>query len=378
MEKGIYIYRGSTTEFSGVDKKIDAQIEALSRRYDVYKVVIEKENTTIIKSISWRLPLGSWGAKYDEALDKIQTFLGNEKLVFIYIRGQALDRRYVRFLKKLRERHTSAKILYEIPTFPYFRECLQSKSMWPWAFKDYFNRKNFNKLIDRVVTFSNNDYIFGVPTIRTKNGILIKEKKIDYNIIANKDDAVINLLAVAQFQKSHGYERVIEGLAQFYSVDRPDKVMLHMVGAGDEKNRYERLVTKLGIGKYVVFHGLLYGTDLEEIYQKADLGMGCFGLYKRHIYTISSLKIAEYLSHGLPVITGIKEEIFKELDSDYYLEFPNDDSQVDINKIVEYYKGLKKKYSLKEIREHISNFAKRNMDISVTMEPVLNYIMQSK
>lgn len=370
---GLFICSGSKTVYSGVDKKIDAQIKALSLVCPTDKIVIEKEQTNFLKSISWRLPFGSWGAKYSEALEEITEKSRDKRLRFIYIRAQALDRRYLDFLKNLRQRFPDAKVLFEIPTFPYDFELLQDKTMWPWFFKDRYFRRKLSSYVDIIVTFSYDKEIYRIPTIHIQNGIDIDSRNIG-DVKEQREDC-LNLLAVAQFQKSHGYERIIKGMAKYYGAGNSQNVVLHMVGDGEEKKAYESLVNKCGLNDHVIFHGVKNGKELSNLYQEADIGVGCFGLYKRNIFTISSLKIAEYLAYGLPVITGIKEEIFNKLDSNFFLEFPNDDSLVDISRIVEFYGELVSKHSIGEVRTSIRTFAKENLDITATMGPVLDYLL---
>ncbi len=171
MEKGFYIHIGSKTAFLGVEKKVLAQIKALSQEYDVDRIVIEKEESNIIKSILWRLPGGSWGAKYEDALDEIKEKANGNKVHFFYIRAQVMDRKYMHFLSKIRGNYPDAKVVFELPTYPYDRELFQNGTMWPWFFKDRHYRKQLKKYVDRLVTFSEDDYIWGIKTIRIINGI---------------------------------------------------------------------------------------------------------------------------------------------------------------------------------------------------------------
>ena len=94
-------------------------------------------------------------------------------------------------------------------------ELFQSKSMWPWFFKDIFYKEKIGKNIDRVVTYSNEEKIYNINTIRISNGIIVGKPPEVNEEMRHSYRKTVNFLAVAQFQKSHGYERVIEGLAQY-------------------------------------------------------------------------------------------------------------------------------------------------------------------
>jgi len=171
MKNGLYICSGSKSAFHGVEKKVNTQIKVLSKFYYMEKVIVEKEDTNFLKSILWRLPGGSWGANYKKALDEIRCFSEHRQISFFYIRAQMIDRRYVSFLNEIRQTYPKAKILYEIPTLLGDYELLQHKTMWPWFFKEKWNKRYLRKSIDRIVTFSGEDIIYGIPTIKTVNGI---------------------------------------------------------------------------------------------------------------------------------------------------------------------------------------------------------------
>ena len=57
----------------------------------------------------------------------------------------------------------------------------------------------------------------------------------------------------------------------------------------------------------VQFHGPKFGAELEEIYQRADIGIGTLALHRRGMEINSALKPLEYLIFGLPVIIGYRE-----------------------------------------------------------------------
>lgn len=64
------------------------------------------------------------------------------------------------------------KIILEIPTYPYDGEKINHtgiKKKKYWIEKKY--RKSLYKYVDRVVTFSEDDEIFGIKTIKISNGI---------------------------------------------------------------------------------------------------------------------------------------------------------------------------------------------------------------
>ena len=92
----------------------------------------------------------------------------------------------------------------------------------------------------------------------------------------------------------------------------------------------------------------------------------------------SALKTREYLARGLPVVTGCVEDVFERFESDFYIEFNNDDSYIDLGCVIDWYQALVSKYGSREVlASEIRKYAYKYVDNSFTMKPVIDYI-QSK
>ncbi len=365
-KRGYYIYYTVESSFAGVDKKVRNQSRVFGRYFQFHLIVVPKEKSNFVKSVVWRLPFGSYGRRYQEALEKI------ENPDFIYIRFVPTDRRFLKFIRSLRERFPSARLLLEIATFPYGRELLDDFTMFPYYFKDLWYRRQLKKYIDRIVTFSRDQEIYGIPTIQTMNGILVEEQKV---VSGGGRQDVIRLLAVAIFQKSHGYERCIEGLAHYYRKKRNRRIELHMVGEGTELEYYKKLVRSNHLEEYVIFYGRKGGEELDAVYENADIGLGCFGLYKRNINLSSVLKVREYLAKGLPIITGCREDILDRQETEYVYTFPNDSSYVNMKYVVSFYDKIYGKEDRREVHRQIRNYAKEVVDMEKVLQPVIQYLI---
>ena len=372
MKIGFYLYSGSDTEFTGVEKKIDNQIRAFSNKYQVTKVAIKKDRTNLIKSIIWRVPFGSWGAKYEEALEYIEDCSKGKNIAFIYIRTQFFDRKYLLFLKQLRQTYRDTKILLEIPTYPYDYELIRSVTMWPWYFKDKIYSRWLKNYVDRIVTFSDHNSIFGIPTIRTTNGMDVSSFSLAR--VENVDNDSINMIAVAMMQPYHGFERLIKGLASYYANGGKRTVRICFVGYGSELDMYQKLTEKYQLTEYISFKGKLQGEELDRAYDGCDLAVGSMGGYKIGIDMFSSIKLGEYLAKGLPVVTGGKTLVFNRYGDEYNLDFPNDDSEIDMTKVVEFYDSIYSGKDKNEVRNSIRNFAFRTIDINVVMKEIIDYL----
>ena len=379
---GVYIHAGSGTVFSGVNRKIADQIKVFSQYFDMNEVIIEKSPTNPLRSILYRLPAGSFGREYDKAIEEITGYGCPD---FFYIRNQAWDRAWTGFIRTLREKWPDSKILIEIPTYPYGRELLSNPTMWPWYFKDLCNNTKARDYIDRVITYSDKDEIYGIPTIKTINGIIVDDIELasvpdDRHGPALTDTPAdeMHLFAVAQFQPSHGYERIIRGLYDYYHSGGDRRIVIDLVGEGDESTRYKSLINKYNLESHVYMHGFKSGADLESIYSNADIALGCFGLYKRHNDRISSLKMSEYLAHGLPVVLAGTESVFDRYPCDYYLQFPNDPTNVNLREIIAFYDRIYTDTDKKLVRQDINRYALSAVDMSATLQPVINYICRTE
>lgn len=368
MKRGYYICYATGTDFSGVEKKIENQTKIFQNYFEFEKIIIAKKKTNFLKSIMWRMPFGSFGRKYEKAFEEIHC------PDFIYIRHVAADRNYLNFIKEIRERYPNVELILEVPTYPYGRELLGDFSMFPFYYKDIWYRRRLRKYVDKVVTFSDAKHIFGISTIQTINGIIVDS--ITPIEPCKKEGKDINLLAVAMFQKYHGYERIIKGLAAYYNEvkDQPRNIILHMVGNGPEKDYYEKLVKKLKMEEHVKFWGSKKGKELDSIYNLVDIAVSSLGLYKLKINLLSALKTREYLAKGLPMITGCKVDVLHH-DFPYYLEYKNDDSIIDIKRVIDFYdevycQGRDRNAVIAEIRQ----FAKEKVDMQIAMKPIVEYL----
>lgn len=367
MKKGYYIHEENCGSL-GVDKKIKMQMEALSGRFIMNEVLIKSSKRTLLQRISGLFFWNSFEREYQSALNELVD------PDFVYIRRMLVDKKHIGFLKDIKEKYPMCKIIVEIPTYPYKDEML---SQWYTAFmyvKEIIYRHKYKENIDRFVTYSDDDEIFGVPAIRTMNGVNVRsispvESSNEYN--PNE----IHLIAVAKLARHHGYERVIKGLYEYNQNGRNRKVYIHMVGDGPECKKYKRLVEKYKLEKYVKFHGSKYGKELDDLYNIADAGLASFGWYKDDIFKSSAIKTREFLAKGLPVIMGSRDDLLSE--AEYGLTFPNNATSVDIEKITDYLDNLYLHKGRRLINKEIRNYAQQHADNEVTFLPIMDYIDKS-
>ena len=227
----------------------------------------------------------------------------------------------------------------EIPTYPYDSEFRG----YPLKYKiplyiDMLFRNSLSAQMEAIVTFSNEKRIFGQKAIRISNGIDFDALPLNNPVY--QDD--IHLIGVAEIHYWHGFDRLVAGMGEYYKKN-PDgrKLYFHVVGGQDSRgmkaNGYstiDEVAKAYNIEKYVVMHGSLYGSQLDEIFGQCVFAVGSLGRHRSGITSIKTLKNREYATRGIPFI-------YSEIDSDfedkpYVIKAPADESPIDIRSIIEF------------------------------------------
>lgn len=377
MKHGLYIvnfgYKITDAEKkqNGVLKKIIGQIKVFNDAGFKVDLLNVSENK------------GNYLSKFFYSLFyKNQYLLNNydafENIDFVYVRHfSPVNRGCLGLLSYLKK--NGCRIIYEIPTYPYDGEHKGFKGFVFLGIDKIF-RKKLRRYVDCIVTYSQDNTIFDIKTVKIVNGIDcstispvdVTEYRQDIDRIPT--EAAIRLIAVAQFAKWHGYDRLIEGLYEYYKNNPKKKVFLDFVGDGSVLSQYQEMVNKYGVAQYVVFHGVLTGAALSAVFNQADVAVCSLGCHRIGIFLGSFLKSREYIARGLPMISSTKIDI---LPNDYqYIQYVSeDDSPIDINAVINFYDRLIRREN-RELRiKNIRSFAENNCDMHITMQSVIDNIL---
>lgn len=250
-------------------------------------------------------------------------------------------------------RKQGIKIAVEIPTYPFWKEKWMDvlekfktgkvltggkRTLTNIVYFIYAHR--LKKYVTTIVTFSDIKKLWGVPVTGIANGYDFKELEVEKTLKTKEED--LHLLMVASVRSNHGADRVIKGLSTYLKKEPKRNVIFHIVGDGDAIPELKELVKTLGnVEKQVVFHGFMAGQALEDIYQVGDIGVSAIGFHRLGVFYASPLKSKEYFAKGLPVVgTTVEHDVLKSKSSEYYLAFPEDDTDIDIEKVCSFYEGL--------------------------------------
>lgn len=369
--KGYFILYGETSEEnrSGIGLKIRNQIKAFNNAGLNCEELVLPISKNKLLSILYRLPFFNvypiWTYREEFA-----------DADYLYMRRPFVMNGYMRrIFRKVREKNPKIKIIVEIPTYPYDEEYNTYKLKQLLILKDKYSRTRMKGLIDYFANLTEEKEIFGIPTIKIWNGINVDEVQKRIPEKQEVDKNTIHMCAIAMFKEWHGYERFLEGLNNYYSNGGNRNIVCHFVGEGSELPYYKELVSRYSLEQHVLFHGFMESDELSHIYNISTISLGSFGMYKKKLNLSCDLKSREAVARGIPMVTGCPTDIFQKDQFKYYLEFPNDASVLDIQKIIDFHDKV---YSEAEdvVVEKIRDYAKRVVDMNASMRNVISYFKE--
>ena len=102
----------------------------------------------------------------------------------------------------------------------------------------------------------------------------------------------------------------------------------------------------------IIFHGTLFGKELDDVFNQCQFAIGSLGRHRSGITVIKTLKNREYATRGIPFI-------YSEQDSDfdhqpYIIKAPADETPIDIRRIMDF----------------MAHFSMKPEEIRKTVEPL--------
>ena len=329
----IYRINIDDTSLAGIKAKMEGQVNALKKSHSVDLICLSDKslllNNQPIKHFdNWYLnKLSKFKVFYKKFYCTIQEQLQLDDYDLVYIRYHAAYHQFYTFLKSLK-----AKVVLEIPTYPYDKEF----SKWWQTFQLSIDKKYRNKLfpyVTRIVHFGPNKEIYQIPTFRMTNGISIPE---NVTLAEHKHQEPFTMIAIGKWQFWHGLERVIKGLSEYKG---NLKIRLIIVGHGPYTEHYKKLVAEENVEHIVEFFPSLDGGALDILIKQAHIGIGSLAHHRKDLEEVSALKHRRYCLHGIPFVHASYDRDFPK-DLVYSYEIPADESIVNINDVINFYKNL--------------------------------------
>ena len=369
MRKVLFLIFHGFDPSNGISKKISYQVNALKRCGNEVHLCYMDEVGTKKRMIDKNV-IADYGCGFLSKILKridfsaISRYVKDNHVNIVYIRSNHNANPFtIRMVKQMKK--YGAKVVMEIPTYPYDSE-YEAQGMSKQIFQDKLFRNHLAKQLEAIVTFSDYEQIFGQRTIRISNGIDFDSVKMKTTI--NDTSKELNLIGVAEIHEWHGFDRLVKGLADYYSKSQNYIVRFHVVGyffSAEIENEFKKIISDNHMENYVILYGKKHGEELDMLFNKCDFGIGSLGRHRVGIDRIKTLKNREYAARGIPFI-------YSETDNDfdskpYVLKAPADETAIDIDSIVSFCKRFL--MSPKEIRNSISSLSWENQ-----MKTVLNSV----
>ena len=360
------VYHGFS-EHSGISKKIHYQVKGLKENgYDVrlcyYDFSPEGHRCRYVDSEMIKdYGKGKWaGIRQRFDYDCVYDYCIKEGIQFVYARCfMNASPWLISLFKRLRK--AGIHTVTEIPTFPYDQEYNRHTS-WNMLLEfriDKCFRRRLYKYMDAMVTFSDAKEIFGQRTINISNGVDFDSIPLHSPLTSHLSP--LHLIGVAEVHPWHAFDRVVAGIGEYYShqssaSSQQPAVYFHIVGGVHPfhmKLYFVPLLEKYPFIKdKIIFHGTLFGKELDDVFNQCQFAIGSLGRHRSGITVIKTLKNREYATRGIPFI-------YSEQDSDfdhqpYIIKAPADETPIDIRRIMDF----------------MAHFSMKPEEIRKTVEPL--------
>lgn len=338
----LYIMRYPMYEGFNLKQKFDGQLNAFRQLgyhtlfigFDKkFFYLVDGDKNAIVGKTHFHVPNYFHTFLYVDLYSAVMRVIRSNNIDIVYYREAPAFRKTLTMIRCIKK--NKCKFVNEIPTYtPEIKETDLS------AFRRIF--RFYSNIWAKIMESLPNLYVFmgdgnlttfhGVPAIRIENGI-------DPELMATRtpiiDPETIHILALSSMSYWHGYDRLIKSLSE-YNGNR--NIIIHIVGKDDGgcQKEWQELTSKLHLDKCIIFHGPMYGNDLDDIFNLCDIGVNSMGMYRKGFEDTSELKTREYISRGLPFVSSVYDVVLDGLDKDLWHQISNDDSIPSMEGIVEF------------------------------------------
>ena len=354
--KKIFFYANFRTydETVGITRKVREQINSFRKLgYDVYYSGYLKNGIAIFDN-------------HDNIIFEKKYFFKNEKINHLlrrylllnfcknfiktttigfdiaYLRYHFFDSFYINLLKELKGK--KIKNIIEMHSYPAFSK------------KDRFNifnildkkySKEVKKYCDLMATMTNLKEIYSLPTFEIENTLTVDNFKIkDYLPLENK----FILINIAFENKTHGLDRLLRGVSN-YIKNKEGSYEIEVLLIGEYLKTTYSLVDKLELKKVVKFIGKKSKNEIDSYVDNSHFAIGSLGNHRVDSFYGSALKTKEYIARGIPFVYGWNEKVLERFS--YALKLPLNDNDIEINKIIDFYKSIENKNLSEEIHKYL-------------------------
>ena len=332
-------------EASGISKKMLAQIKGLRQNgHEVhvcyYDLAADGSRCRYVDGLVIRnYGKGRW-ATLLQRMDYrcVNDYCREHQIELVYVRCFMNASPFVVSLFK-RLQADGIKAVMEVPTYPYDGEF----ASLPLKYRmehiiDKLYRNQLASYMNAIVTFSDEQQIFGQRTIRISNGVDFDTLPLHQPPLLQEraGGEALHLIGVAEVHPWHGFDRVLTGLGEYYQKGGTEQVVFHIVGGVSERmmQEFRAIMEQYHIADKVIFHGKLFGEALDEVFSRCQFAIGSLARHRSGISSIKTLKNREYAARGIPFIYSEEDSDFDQ--QPYVLKAPADESPIDIAGIIRF------------------------------------------
>ncbi len=185
---------------------------------------------------------------------------------------------------------------------------------------------------------------------------------LDLAILASRDD------------QWHGIDRLLTSAGHYLLNENNIVINIHLLGNMSKKNICYKNAKNLNI----IFHGVRFGHELDEIMRDMNLSICPLKIYKKNLNEASTIKVAEYFARGMPFIIGYKDSGIRYLDFNEdnrcFLEFPNDNSIIDFDEIIDFATLVSR--NREKVIKSMRCYAEKYLDWSLKLNEYIQFVKE--
>ena len=117
----------------------------------------------------------------------------------------------------------------------------------------------------------------------------------------------------------------------------------------------QTLIDQYGLQDHVMFHGQLFGEELDKIFNQSCFAIGSLARHRTGITVIKTLKNREYATRGIPFIYSETDSDFD--DKPYVVKASPDESPIIIQEILDFINN--NQLQPQKIRQTVENLSWR-------------------
>lgn len=343
-------------EASGISKKMLAQIKGLRQNgHEVHVCYYDlAANGSRCRYVDGEVIRNYGSGRWATLLQRmdyrcINDYCRKHQIELVYVRCFMNASPFnIRLFKRLKA--DGIRAVMEVPTYPYDGEfaSLPLKYRVEHVFDKLF-RNQLASNMDAIVTFSDASRIFGQRTIRISNGVDFDSlplhqppllfshlKEGVWHAMERAGGEALHLIGVAEVHPWHGFDRMLTGLGEYYQQGGEQPLVFHVVGgvSASMMQEFRAIIEQYHIEDKVVFHGKLFGAQLDEVFSLCHFAIGSLARHRSGITRIKTLKNREYAARGIPFIYSEEDSDFDQ--QPYVLKAPADESPIDIERIIHF------------------------------------------